>query len=260
MRRINLFLKGNLDVRDSLHSLRLNGKLEWNGVNEIVRAQGRGVVVRVRHETWTRSDALLKAEGKVPDEVAHRALALTSFPALSQFSRATFETDADAIIFSIQADILNSLIRHKRDGYLLLYPGPLAHCSPADRDWLIKAFEPAPALDVEHSMANLAEIIERCRRDSDAPILFYNVSSIVMGDFVHCYSGLEETLSTRIKRFNLGLIDLSRATGVSIVDVDTIVASHGANRLKIDTLHLNAEGCRLVAEEVVRILADLGCL
>src|SRR5215468_1752980 len=33
LRRVNLFLKGNLDVRDSLHSLRLNGKLEWNGVN-----------------------------------------------------------------------------------------------------------------------------------------------------------------------------------------------------------------------------------
>jgi hypothetical protein len=77
---------------------------------------------------------------------------------------------------------------------------------------------------------------------------------------VHCFSGLDETLSTRIKRFNLGLIDLSRATGASIVDVDTIVASHGANRLKIDTLHLNAEGSRLVAEEVVRILADVGCL
>jgi hypothetical protein len=259
VRRVNLFLKGNLDVRDSLHSLRLNGKLEWNGVNEIVRAKFPGAVVRVRHETWTRSDALLEAQGKVPEELAHHALPTTAFPAASQFSRATFETEADAIIFSIQPDILTNLIRHKRDGYLL-YPGPLADCSPADREWLINTFERLAALDVERSMANLAGIINRCRQRSDLPILFYNASSVVIGDFVHCFSGLDETLSTRIKRFNLGLIDLSRATGVSIVDVDTIVASHGANRLKIDTLHLNAEGCRLVAEEVVRILTDLGCL
>jgi hypothetical protein len=125
---------------------------------------------------------------------------------------------------------------------------------------LINSFERLRPLGVERSMANLAEVIKRCRQRRDVPILFYNVSSVVIGDFVHCFSGLDETLSTRIKRFNLGLIDLSRATGVSVVDVDAIVASHGANRLKIDTLHLNAEGCRLVAEEVVRILADLGCL
>ena len=81
LRRVNLFLKGNLDVRDSLHSLRLNGKLEWNGVNEIVRAKYPGTVVQVRHETWTRSDALLEAAGKVPHEVAHHALPLTGFPA-----------------------------------------------------------------------------------------------------------------------------------------------------------------------------------
>ncbi len=39
-----------------------------------------------------------------------------------------------------------------------------------------------------------------------------------------------------------------------------IIARHGADRLKIDALHLNAEGCRLVAEEVVQILEDLGLL
>jgi hypothetical protein len=39
-----------------------------------------------------------------------------------------------------------------------------------------------------------------------------------------------------------------------------IVARGGADRLKIDALHLTAEGCRLVAEEVLRILEDFGLL
>jgi hypothetical protein len=59
-------------------------------------------------------------------------------------------------------------------------------------------------------------------------------------------------------QFNLGLIELSQKTGISVIDVDAILARAGADRLKLDALNLNAEGCRLVATEVVRVLDDLG--
>ena len=108
-------------------------------------------------------------------------------------------------------------------------------------------------------MHNLTRIIARLRERSRAPILIYNVSAVVPGDSVHCYEGMGEIFANRIRRFNLGLVELSRQTGISIVDVDTLLARAGADRLKLDTIHLNAEGCRLVAEEVVRILDDLGC-
>ena len=68
-----------------------------------------------------------------------------------------------------------------------------------------------------------------------------------------------EILSTRIRRFNLGLVELSEELGISIVDVDAIVARGGSDRLKLDTAHLTPDGYRLVAEEVARILDDLGC-
>ena len=55
------------------------------------------------------------------------------------------------------------------------------------------------------------------------------------------------------------MIELSERIGISIVDVDAVVARGGADRLKFDPTHLTAEGNRLVAEEVVRILEDLGC-
>ena len=35
MDRLTIFAKGNLDVRDTLHALRVGGELRWNGVNEI---------------------------------------------------------------------------------------------------------------------------------------------------------------------------------------------------------------------------------
>lgn len=257
MRRVNLFLKGNLDVRDSLHSLRLNGTLQWNGANEILRARFPETVVRVHHETWTRSDALLASDGGVPGDLAQRPLPLGAYPPAAQFSQALFETRAEAVVLSIQPDIATNLLRH-RHGRYLLQPGDMADYALSDREWLRAHFEPVGALDVVASMANFRDIVERCQSRSDAPILIYNVSSVVPGDRVHCHGGLDDILSTRIKRFNLGLIELSQQTGISIVDVDAIVARHGADRLKIDALHLNAEGCRLVAEEVVTILSDLG--
>jgi lysophospholipase L1-like esterase len=74
---------------------------------------------------------------------------------------------------------------------------------------------------------------------------------------VHCLQGLGEIYATKCRRFNLGLAELSEGLGISIVDVDSILARSGADRLKIDAMHLTPEGYQLVAEEVVRILVDL---
>lgn len=259
MSRLVLFAKGNLDVRDSLHSLTVGGQLRWNGLNEIVRVRFPGTTIRLRHETWTRSDALLASDGGVPPELAEKSLALGAYSLPSQFSQALFESDADAFILSLQPDISNFVFRH-RVGPLLFCPTEYEGWPIEDQLWLRQNFVEAAPLDVEQSMRNFEGIIDRIRARRDVPILIYNVSAIVPGEWVHNYEGLGEIYSTRIQHFNLGLTELSRRTGISIVDVDMIVARRGADHVKIDALHLNAEGCRLVAEEVVRILEDLGLL
>ncbi|HLJ21723.1 MAG TPA: SGNH/GDSL hydrolase family protein, partial [Stellaceae bacterium] len=230
----------------------------WNGINEVVRRRFPGTVVRVHHETFTRSDALLETDGTIPPALLARELRLAPHTAAAQYSQALFETDAEAVVLSVQPDLMTSLLRHNREGYVF-HPTNSETWSAADRDWLRAEFTFSAALDVETSMRNLAAIVARVRQRADIPILVYNVSSVVPGDQVHCHQGLDETLSTRIRRFNLGLIELSRDTGISIVDVDTVVARAGADSAKLDPVHLTAEGCRLVAEEVVRVLDDLGC-
>jgi hypothetical protein len=257
LNRLTLFAKGNLDLRDTLHSLRLGGTLGWNGVNEIVRERHPGWTIRFRHETWSRSDALLEAAGAVPAELAERDLPLSSHPAASQFSTALFETDADAIVLSIQPDLMISLVRNRRHGYLLL-PSGWPDWPLKDQAWIREDFASDPALSVARSMENFTRIIERIRASTPAPILVYNVSSALAGDQVHVHQGMEDAFSTRIRQFNLGLIELSQKTGISVIDVDAILARAGADRLKLDALHLNPEGCRLVAAEVVRVLDDLG--
>jgi hypothetical protein len=255
VRRLNIFAKGNVDVHDSLHSCRIGGEVLWNGINDIVRRHG--ATVRLRHETWTRSDAILQANGIVPSELTNHALELGSYPVQSQFSAALFENNtADAFVFSILGETATSLVRHNAAGFLF-YPADYDRWEAADRDWLRRDFARLDLLDVDTSMNNLRAIIDRIRERSEAPILVYNVSPIVPGETVHCLQGLGEIYATRCRRFNLGLAEISEELGISIVDVDSILARAGADRMKIDAMHLTPEGYRLVAEEVVRILVDL---
>jgi hypothetical protein len=259
LKRLTIFAKGNLDVRDTLHALRLNGDIVWNGVNDALRERGAGVTARVQHQTWTRSDALLAATGSVPEALAARPLDLGSHPAAVQFSTALFDTQADVIVLSIQPDLYFPLLRSRQDGFLI-FPDDWTGWPAADQDWLRANFVLEPLLDAERSMRNLEQIIARIRERSRAPILIYNVSSVVPGESLHLYDAGEEALSTRIRRFNLALVGLAQRTGISVVDVDRIVAERGAQQCKLDATHLTPEGCRAVAQEVVRILEDHGLL
>jgi hypothetical protein len=257
--RLTIFAKGNVDVRDTLHSSKIGNKLVWNGINELLRARDPACLARVRHETWTRSDALIEATGTVPEAFALRPLALGAYPLASQFSHALFDVNPDVFVLSVQPDLNTLLLRHRRDGFLF-YPNGSQSWTVADQEWLRTSFISAGFIDPTTSMINFATIISRIRARSMAPILIYNVSSVIPGEQVHDYSGAGEIFSTRIRRFNLALIELSQQTGASIIDVDKIVARAGADRMKFSAVHLTGDGCRAVAEEVVRVLDDLGCL
>ncbi len=259
MRRLNLFAKGNVDVHDSLLYSRVAGTIQWNGINEALRSASLDVNIRVRHETWTRSDALLSAEGSVPESLRARPVPLGAYPAESQFSRAVFTAPCDVVVLSIQPDIMTPLYRHRQDGYLI-YPDQLHAWPLPEKQWFDQHFTATGFLDVAASMDHLSRICQAIWAERSVPILVYNMSAVVPGEQIHSYEGLGETLATRIRRFNLALIEQSSRLGFSIVDVDTLIARAGADRLKLGPLHMTAEGYRLIAAEAVRILCDLGCL
>ncbi len=258
MPRVTLFAKGNVDVHDSLHFSRVGNRVEWNGINEIVRARFPDFTVRVHHETFTRSDALRAATGVVPPELQARSLPLGAFTPGLQFSRRVFTTPCDVVVLSLQADVLIALWRHRRQGFLF-NPHAWEGWPPEERRWLTAEFEPLGLLEETASRQHLEHICTTVRQTTGAHVLLYNLSAAIAGEQIHCHAGLEQILSTRIRRFNLAAIELSQALGISIVDVDAIVARAGADRIKRGVFHLNAEGQRLVAEEVTRILYQLGC-
>jgi len=257
--RLTLFAKGNADLRDPLYALLVGGETLWNGVNQVLRDAGREGSIRVRHETNTCFAALDSASGTPPDEVAGLGKVLGPFSPQAQFSNALFAPGHAAIALSIQGDLTVQMARHRQQGYLL-HPYEWSLWPHAQRDWLRANFDPLPASTPEQTMAHLARIVGRVREYSEAPILVFNVSGVTPGETIHCYQGMAKVFSQRVRQFNAALVEASAELGFSIVDVERIVAEHGARQVKIDPIHLNALGCRLVAEEVVRILDDHGLL
>jgi hypothetical protein len=257
--RITLFAKGNVDLRDSLVAQRSGGAVVWNGINEVLRAQHVPATVRVRHETHIRADALAAADGIVPPVLLERPLPLGAYPLASQFSRAFFDTPADAYLLSAQADGYTVMFRHRREGFLLHAPAWREWPAP-DLAWLREHFVPTGLLEPPEAVAQIGRVVARLRERTQAPVLVYNLVTVMPGDSVHCYAGLDETLATRARRINLELVELSRATGASIVDADRAIARAGTDRCLLDPLHFTPEGCRVVAQEVVRILQDLDVL
>jgi len=257
MKRRTVFAKGNLDLRDTLHALRIGGEVVWNGIGEVLRVRQPGWSVRIRHETLTRPDALLAATGVVPPELAERNLDLGAYPAESQFSTAFFEADCDAFVLSVQPSAKMSLWRRRGEGWMFM-PEGYELWSEIDRAWLHENFDNLGPVGVEQAMRDLADVVARRREATAAPILIYNLCAALPGEHLHVHAGMEDILSTRLRRFNLGLVELSQATGISVIDVDATLSRAGADRLRYDPMHLNAEGCRIVSEEVAGVLEELG--
>jgi hypothetical protein len=259
MRRLKLFAKGNVDVHDSLIYSRVNGRIQWNGLNTLLAESHPGLVARVRHEPCARWDLTGIGLGEIPDELITRALPLGSFALETQYQSQLLEHDADVVVLSIQSDITNRLWRHRRDGYQFFAPA-LEEWRPQDRIWLEENFSQLNRTSPEAAMNNLSSLVSKIRARSNPSILVYNTSAVVPGEAIVTYRGLEDALSTRIRAFNLALIETAATLDVSVVDVDHAIARAGADRVKLDTWHYIRDGYRLLAAEVVRILEALGHL
>jgi hypothetical protein len=258
MRRLEIFAKGNVDVRDSLLFSRVNGQIQWNGLNPLLTAAHPGHLARVRHEVCARWDLIAQPGASIPPELSSRSIELAPYGLESQFESRLFSDRYDVVVLSIQSDVTNALLRRRGAGYLF-FPANFSSWSDADRRWAHESFEETRLLTAEESMQSLDRLVANLRRRGDPHILIYNLSPVLADAPIHCHVDLADALSTRIRRFNLALIERSQQLGFSIVDVDRLVAERGARRVQLDVRHFTSEGYQMLAEEVLRILEDRGC-
>jgi hypothetical protein len=256
-RRLTIFAKGNVDVRNSLHSSRVGGQIVWNGVNDIIRERFPGVTAHVKHETAIGVRAFHVAKTDVPAELITLSSTVESYPPVSQFGETLFEGSADLIVLSVQPEIWFRLHRHRASNRYF-YAGLGRDRSPDTQQWLDTNCDGRTAIEPEAFLAQAHAVVDRIRSVTQAPMVWYAAASVLPGPPMFDYSGVEADLGTRIRQFNLALIELSRRTGVAVVDVDAVVAKAGAERLMLDALHLTGEGYSLVAREFVRVAESLG--
>jgi hypothetical protein len=259
MARLNLFVKGNVDVHDSLIYSRVNGRIQWNGINPVLAQRHPDFLARVRHEPCARWD-LTGVEGvEIPADILGRRLDLGTFTPEMQFRSQLLAQPSDVVVLSIQADVMNQLSRHRREGFTFFAAGS-DHWAAEDQQWLDDEFTNVGLQAAETSMRRLGSLVEALRARGTPTIIVYNMSSVMPGERILNHRGLEDALSTRIRAFNVALIEAAARLDIAMVDVDSLVARAGADRLKLDPIHYVRDGYRLMATEVVRIMEDRGHL
>jgi len=108
---------------------------------------------------------------------------------------------------------------------------------------------------------DLVSVIGLVKEKVGAHVLVTNLSTIDPGDAPFTYHGLaEEPFTLRAHRLDLMLVGVSHDEGISIIDVDRLVAELGAAGNVDGPASYGPEACTRIAAEIVRILDDYGFL
>lgn len=107
--------------------------------------------------------------------------------------------------------------------------------------------------------ADLMSVISAIKQRAGAHILIANASTIAPGVAVHDYSKEDgEPFSLAAHRMAYMLVRVSHAEGISIVDVDTLLAGLGGAEHVQAAMRYSDRASSVVADEIVRILEDYG--
>lgn len=108
---------------------------------------------------------------------------------------------------------------------------------------------------------DLVDVIGLVKEKVGAHVLVANVSTIDPADGTHNYHGLtEDPIPLRAHRLAHMLVRVSHEEGISIIDVDRLLAEMGAAHNVEAAMSYSPAACAVIAAEVVRIVEDYGFL
>ncbi len=148
--------------------------------------------------------------------------------------------DCDLLVFSVASTVL---------GETVSTGGPTKVITESGRSRLTSS---------ELFEDRLGELVVRLKTLTDAHILVFNASSLDPTQRVFDYSTVSETALERIRRANLALIHVSMGYGISIVDVDRVVAEMGGRDHLDGPLQYSEGVIDALAEELLVITRDIG--
>lgn len=252
--QLQVFIKGNRDLEDSLLAAD-------EGLAALVREKYHGAFrIETVHEPCAPSGLLLQQlEGVAPpEELSEQRLGRDGF-VTAQFESRLFEQPADVVVLSLEPEVRHAPWRHRQQGYLFCPPpGWEEQWSPGQREWLQERFTRQGLIPVSQFRENFVRLIRAVKQRLKAHVVVYNCSTVDPQDQTHSYRGVGQTLALRVHEFNRALMEVSVLEGISIVDVDRLVAELGANRHLTEALSYSAEAHRTFCREFLRVLEEIG--
>lgn len=259
---LRVFLKADDAVTDSLLPRREEGGRLEHGVRDVLKERYQSAFdFELLQEPCGRTDLFLQqlSQVAVPESLRQEARAHgLNFLAEESRTQALAE-QPDVLLLSLQPEVEHSLWQHRQSGYLVDLPAQWEdRCTAAQREWILQAFSSTGLLSVDQFRANMLQIIQAVKEQMNAHLLVYNCSSVDPEDQVHNYHGVEDTMPVRVHRFNLALMQLSMLEGVSIIDVERLVAQLGGEQHVKARFCYSNEALTSMAYELLRVLDDIG--
>jgi hypothetical protein len=252
-RRISVFLKGNGDLADSLLAMGEGGQKIETGLRQLLHSSyGGQLEVEIFHEPSGPLGTLLRPAVPQPDLPGR-------FGGGSQFALAPvtklFERTCDVVVFSLEADIARPVWRHRKTG---------VHVSPpAERDrerggqGLSEEYELQGLVAVEDFQRDFTRLVQDIKKRLAAHVIVFNCSTFDPHDRGRNYFGVPDTPALRALKFNHALIEISAQEGISIVDVDRLIAEMGGESNVTRAFEYSPRAHELIRDEFVRILHDI---
>ena len=260
-RSISVFLKGNEDLADSLLAIGEGGQKLANGLRQRVNEAYEGrFEVEIFQEPSGPTELLLASSS--PSSSGHYCLAGSEGnPSLMDLAPPTrlFQHASDVVVFSLEPEITRPLWSHKKTSFRVSpHPGWEREWSPDQKQSFSDHYEPQGLVPVERFRQGFARLAAEIKERMAAHIIVFNCFTFDPDDHTRSYFGVQDTPALRALKFNLALIDISTEEGISIVDVDRVLAELGGASHVTNAFRYSPQACELIRDEFFRVLQDIG--
>ncbi|NNF65201.1 MAG: SGNH/GDSL hydrolase family protein [Acidimicrobiia bacterium] len=113
-------------------------------------------------------------------------------------------------------------------------------------------------LDPAEFRTNMLEVIGTIKARYDARIMAFNASTFDPEDTTTTFFKIDSPYPLRIHELDLEIMRLSIDEGISIIDVDRLMAELGAGKHVPKVMELSPRAQDVVAEEFMRVVKDYG--
>jgi len=232
--------------------------LSGNALTEAAERLGAKTRIATAIGSRGRTDHLIQRLAGNPAPRAVLDLGLSADLVVDQFSTPLGDPDLDVVILSAGSDLSATHWIGGPEGSIVR--GPDNSSGPWSRESIValeRSFDEASLLSAEQYFEVTRQAISMIKETSGAHVLLLGPSTLGEAR-VGTYAGIDDDHRLRAHRVNAAQIRLSMTFGVSVIDVDRVVANLGQGGQVSSPLNYSQSIVTGICDEVVYVLKDIG--